>query len=326
MRWIALLLVCGGFGLPQLRAHPAAEASLQASRPAGPAPPGAPVVSEAIATQVMLDRAGFSPGEIDGKPGSNLKRALAAFQASRGLEPTGALDDMTYERLEDDSGRQAPLVTYTITDADITGPFTPDIPADLVEQATFAALDYQSPLEALGERFHASPSLLKALNPAATFTKADESLAVPNVDPYPSIPDPAGVTLFVTRVTSALTLEDAGHQVIFHAPVTSGSRHDPLPVGTWKVNGVQKNPEFHYNPALFWDANPAHSKARLAPGPNNPAGTVWIDISKEHYGIHGTPEPSRIGHVESHGCVRLTNWDAQRVAAMVKPGTKVVFR
>jgi lipoprotein-anchoring transpeptidase ErfK/SrfK len=137
---------------------------------------------------------------------------------------------------------------------------------------------------------------------------------------------PGSVTIVVTRATSALTLQEAGGRVVFHAPVTSGSRHDPLPIGTWKVTGVQQQPSFRYNPALFWDADPAHSKATLPPGPNNPVGTVWIDLSKEHYGIHGTPEPSQIGHAASHGCVRLTNWDAQRVAAVVTPGTKVVFR
>jgi lipoprotein-anchoring transpeptidase ErfK/SrfK len=108
--------------------------------------------------------------------------------------------------------------------------------------------------------------------------------------------------------------------------VTSGSTHDPLPIGTWKVNGVQRNPKFHYNPDLFWDATPGDRKATLQPGPNNPVGVVWIDLSKPHYGIHGSPEPSNIGHVESHGCVRLTNWDADRVARWVKAGTQVVFR
>jgi len=317
------MLALGILGSPQLRAQRATGGSPQAPLDDRP---GAPVLSEVLAAQVMLDRVGFSPGEIDGQQGSNLKRALAAFQASRGLTPTGAIDDGTYQRLQQDSGNQPPLVSYGITDADVAGPFTPDIPADLIEKARFAGLDYQSPLEALSERFHANPSLLKALNPEATFTKAGEPLAVPNVTASASIADLSGVTVVVTRATSALTLEDAAGRVIFHAPVTSGSHHDPLPIGTWRVNGVQQNPEFHYNPALFWDANPTHSKARLAPGPNNPVGTVWIDISKEHYGIHGTPEPSKIGHVESHGCVRLTNWDAQRVAAMVKPGTTVIFR
>ena len=109
------------------------------------------------------------------------------------------------------------------------------------------------------------------------------------------------------------------------APVTSGSEHDPLPIGNWKVAAVQRNPKFHYNPDLFWDANPAHSKATLPPGPNSPVGVLWIGLDKEHYGIHGTAEPSTIGHTTSHGCVRLTNWDAVRLAGLVKPGTPVIF-
>jgi len=123
-----------------------------------------------------------------------------------------------------------------------------------------------------------------------------------------------------------LTVEDATGNLLFHAPVTSGSEHDPLPIGNWKVTVVQRMPVFNYNPDLFWDANPTHSKARIPSGPNNPVGVLWIDLSKEHYGIHGTPEPSRIGHVQSHGCVRLTNWDAARVAQWARPGTPVVFR
>jgi lipoprotein-anchoring transpeptidase ErfK/SrfK len=286
----------------------------------------APVVSETVAVQVMLDRARFSPGEIDGRQGINLKRALMAFQSAEHLQATGKLDQATWQRLTERSGNQPALIGYSVTDADIAGPFTPMIPSDLLEQSKLDALGYQSPLEALSERFHVSPALLKTLNPGATFFKAGESLTVTNVQ-APAAPVISGtVTLNVTRSTSALTLEDDSGHVILHAPVTSGSQHDPLPIGTWKVTGVQQNPAFHYNPALFWDADPSHSKAKLQPGPNNPVGTVWIDISKEHYGIHGTPSPSTIGHVESHGCVRLTNWDAQRVAALVKPGTKVVFR
>jgi lipoprotein-anchoring transpeptidase ErfK/SrfK len=109
------------------------------------------------------------------------------------------------------------------------------------------------------------------------------------------------------------------------APVTVGSEHDPLPLGTWKVSGIQHDPTFFYNPDLFWDADPSHAKAKIPPGPNNPVGLVWIDINKEHYGLHGTPEPSRVGYTESHGCVRLTNWDAVKLAGLVKPGTRVVF-
>ncbi len=129
----------------------------------------------------------------------------------------------------------------------------------------------------------------------------------------------------VRESSSDLDVTDASGRVVMYAPVTTGSENDPLPIGEWKVKGVQFNPKFHYNPELFWDADPTHSKTVLAPGPNNPVGLVWIDLSKPHYGIHGTPEPSTVGRTESHGCIRLTNWDALKLAGLVKPGTKVVF-
>jgi len=302
----------------------------------------ASVVNDILAAQVALDRAGFSPGEIDGRAGRNLQRALTAFQKEHQLPATGHLDDATWKQLTGTSGGVSPLVEYAITDADLAGPFTANIPPTLPEQATLDALNYRSTLETLAERVHSSPALLQQLNPQATFKQAGERVMVPNVAatgaPAPVAVGtsgktgaaPAGnvgsVTVFVTKSTSALTIEDAGGHVLFHAAVTTGSEHDPLPIGTWKVNGVQRNPKFHYNPDLFWDATPGDLKATIPPGPNNPVGVLWIDLSKPHYGIHGTPEPSKIGHVESHGCVRLTNWDAERVAQWVKPGTRVVFR
>jgi lipoprotein-anchoring transpeptidase ErfK/SrfK len=297
------------------------------------APPGVPVINEVLATQVALDRSGFSPGEIDGRAGRNLQRALAAFQSSHQLPATGKIDDPTWKQLTATAGDLPPLVDYTITDADVAGPFTPDIPRELPDQAALDALNYRTPLEALGERFHSSPALLQQLNPGAMFQRAGEHLMVPNVvsssgpgSSPPAASPASNIKVVVTKSTSALTIEDGSGRVLFHAPVTSGSTHDPLPIGTWKVNGVQRNPKFHYNPELFWDATPGDRKATLQPGPNNPVGIVWIDLSKPHYGIHGTPEPSNIGHVESHGCVRLTNWDADRVAQWAKAGTQVVFR
>ena len=290
----------------------------------------APPPDDVLALQVMLDRAGFSPGEIDGRAGSNLRRALSAFQQAHDLRVTGRPDEETRARLTERAGSQPPLISYEITDADVAGPFTPAIPADLVEQSKLERLGYTSTLEALAEKYHSSQQLLRRLNPDATFDRAGERLMVPNVavaDPLAPAPGERPAALIaVTKATNALTVEDQDGRVIFFAPATTGSQHDPLPVGEWKVTGVQRMPPFHYNPQLFWDANPKHSKARLAPGPNNPVGVLWIDITKEHYGIHGTPEPSRIGHVQSHGCVRLTNWDVQRVAQWARTGTRVVFR
>jgi lipoprotein-anchoring transpeptidase ErfK/SrfK len=198
----------------------------------------------------------------------------------------------------------------------------------MMAKAKLERLGYTSALEALAERFHASPALLRQLNPAATFA-AGESIRVPNVvivdEGRPPAPPPAGLIVTVSKSLSTLTITDAAGAVLLHAPVTSGSEHDPLPIGKWTVTAVSRNPSFQYNPDLFWDANPAHAKAKIPPGPNNPVGVVWIDLSKEHYGIHGTPEPSQVGHTTSHGCVRLTNWDALRVAALVTKGTPVHF-
>jgi lipoprotein-anchoring transpeptidase ErfK/SrfK len=297
---------------------------------------------DSYAAQVALDRAGFSPGVIDGKPGSNTDRALRAFQQAQGLAPTGELDTATSSRLG--AALTNPTSTYSISAEDVAGPFAATIPTDMVKKASLPALSYTSVKEMLAERFHTSPAMLDRLNPKATYKQGDV-INVPNVEPYlvtganataganAPKPDAARATapkpdvvVIVTDKTKTLTVQDAAGNVILHAPVTTGSANDPLPIGEWKVNGVQRNPTFNYNPDLFWDANPKHTKAKIAPGPNNPVGTVWIDLSKEHYGIHGTPEPSRIGHTESHGCIRLTNWDAARVASLVAPGTKVILR
>ena len=301
---------------------------LSQEQPAGPRPVA--VATDVLTAQIMLDRAGFSPGEIDGRQGTNLRRALAAFQRAHALPVTGRIDETTWTTLIERAGGAPPLVTYVLSEADLAGPFTPDIPRDLMAQAALETLGYTSALEFLAEKFHASPRLLASLNEGATFDRVGDRILVPNVmaiDPLALLPGAKPeARIVVSKATSALTVEDPSGQVLFHAPVTTGSKHDPLPLGTWKVTGVHHNPPFHYNPDLFWDANPSHAKARIAPGPNNPVGTVWIDLTKEHFGIHGTPEPGRIGHVESHGCVRLTNWDAQEVAQWARPGTQVVFK
>jgi lipoprotein-anchoring transpeptidase ErfK/SrfK len=306
--------------------------------------------SPELALQVALDRAGFSPGEIDGRPGAITKRALAAFQKERGLPQTAEPDEATWAALGVAPGNADQVVTqYVITPEDVKGPFTEQIPEDMMEKAQLPSLGYTGVLEALGERFHIAPGLLKALNPDAAFA-AGTPIVVPAVSAAPPPPPTAsrdrargarrgsppsgatgtsgrdaGVTVSVSKAAEALTVRDGAGRVIMFAPVTVGSEHDPLPLGQWKVTGVSRNPPFNYNPDLFWDADPAHTRARLPGGPNNPVGTVWVDLDREHYGIHGTPEPGRISYRQSHGCVRLTNWDAEKLASLVKPGTPVLF-
>ena len=274
-----------------------------------------------LRAQILLDRAHFSPGEIDGRGGSNTRRAISGFQASRDLPVTGTLDDATWAALNQDL--QPALVSYTLTDADAAGPFEP-IPADMMEKAKLPALGYTSVQEAMGEKFHASPALLAKLNPGAALT-VGEQVIVPNVLAVAS-DLPKADKVVVDKSDATVSLVDAAGRTFAQFPATMGSVHDPLPLGVWTIQGVGNNPTFRYNPALFWDANPKHSKATIPAGPNNPVGVVWVDLSKEHYGIHGTPEPAKIGKTASHGCIRLTNWDALTLAHSVGPGTPALLQ
>ena len=296
-------------------------------------PRAAPLESlDTMALQVALDRAGVSPGVIDGAPGTNTRAAVTLFQRAAGLPLTGEPDVPTRDALR---VGDRPTVAVEITAADAGGPFTPSIPADLAQQGALEALRYTSIVELLAERFHTTPALLHRLNPLARFA-AGETIDVPNVQPL-TLPPPAtrrdapGVhagqtgTVVVTKGSGQLVVLDADGRLLFAAPVTTGSEHDPLPLGEWRVTDVYLMPVFHYNPALFWDADPAHAQTVIKPGPNNPVGVLWIDLNREHYGLHGTPEPSSVGRSTSHGCVRLTNWDALRLAEFVAPRTRVVF-
>ena len=211
---------------------------------------------------------------------------------------------------------------YTVSAQDVEGPFTP-VPASMEAQARMQTLGYASALEALAERFHASPALLRGLNPKVNFGQPGQILNVPNVL---TMPPGTAARVVVSKGESSVRALDASGKLLAFYVATVGSEHDPLPIGEWKIPGVARNPKFHYNPELFWDAKSTDARATIPPGPNNPVGVVWIDLSKEHYGIHGTPEPDRVGHAYSHGCIRLTNWDAAELASMVKPNTPATLQ
>jgi len=276
--------------------------------------------SAVLRAQILLDRANYSSGEIDGFYGKNMRGTVIAFQKEHGLPDNGLVGPETWQILNTDG---APVVTpYTIVEEDTSGPFA-KIPGDMQTKAALPALNYESPLEALAEKFHCSPKTLEALNPGKQFDKPGETILAPNVA---STAAPQASKVVVDGSTGSVSALDAGGKVIARFAATIGSRHDPLPKGTWKILGVRRQPEFHYNPALFWDSDNRDAKATIAAGPNNPVGIVWISLSKPHYGIHGTPEPSKIGYTQSHGCIRLTNWDAWKLADMVKPGTPAILK
>lgn len=276
-----------------------------------------PVVMRA---QILLDRAHFSPGEIDSRYGDNLRVAIEGYRANHHLPPSRDVDVSMWTQLDSDSA--PPVVEHTLTAKEVEGPFQ-KVPADMMEQAKLDRLGYSSVQEKLGERFHVNPKVLEELNPGKDLAKEGETILVPNVER--GAVKPAG-HVEVSKDRRTVTAFDASGEVLAQYPATIGSEHDPLPIGDWKVTIVQENPLFNYNPELFWDAKATQSKATIQPGPNNPVGLVWIGLTKEHYGIHGTPEPGLIGHAESHGCVRLTNWDALELAGMVKRNTPVLMR
>ena len=323
-----------------------------AAKPASPAEAsGKPAASpKAIAldmttlhVQVILDKLNFAPGVLDGKGGQSLVAALKGFQESRGLPVTGRVDSTTLHALYPYRGWR-PTKTLALDASVLAGPFTNPLPKDPAEQAKLPALGYRDAMEALAERFHTTPATLVALNPPGTRLAAGALIVFPNALPgsrdYKAgdpawratltslnvdANQPTAARVMVSKSQGVLKVYDAQDRLVAQFPATMGSEHDPLPIGTWKIQGISQNPKFHYNPDLFWDAKASAEKATLPPGPNNSVGVAWIDLSKPHYGIHGTPEPSTIGRAESHGCIRLANWDVARLSLMVKAGVPAVF-
>ena len=270
---------------------------------------------------VMLNNAHASPGAIDGSSGKNTLKAIASFQQMNGLKPTGTLTQETWDALLAKQGSKPAFVEYTITEADLKGPYAASIPHDYALQAKMKGLYYTRVTEMLSEKFHMDEDFLKKLNPKATFKKAGEKLVVANI--RNEVPE--DIHLIVAhKGAKQLYLFNSRNQMIGSFPATIGSSDTPSPTGKYKVTGVAPNPWYSYSPSNFVQGKNTKPLS-LPPGPNGPVGNIWIGLSKKSFGIHGTPNPSAISKTASHGCIRLTNWDANDLGKKVKSGVTVKF-
>ena len=274
---------------------------------------------QVLAVQILLDRARHSPGVIDGAMGGNTRRAISAYQNANGLAVTGEVTQDLIDRLTQAHSSDL-FQTYTITSSDVSGPFR-NVPSGMTGQAAMEKITYETPAEMLAEKFHMAQSFLRALNPGADFGSAGTEILV--VKPGSESLQPKVKRIEVSKSSNELRAFDSSGNLVATYPTTVGSSFHPSPNDTLEVLAVAHDPTYHFDPeGRSWGPD---EKLTIAAGPNNPVGVVWIDLSRDGYGIHGTPEPRLIGKTSSHGCVRLTNWDARELGKAVDKGTTVTF-
>ena len=336
---LSLILAAAATAQPATSPDPTAAAKAQW---VPPGTPGSSINAGVFQAQVLLDVAGFPAGVIDGRKGSSFKTAIRGFQKSRGLEESGNLDQPTRRALLENNRPSTAMIK--LSPDQVAGPFVYPFPKKPEAQAALKAMSYRNMLEKVAEEFHTTPDAIVTLNGPTARIGAGQTLRLPNVVPasrdYAGAKDkqamllnlfnvqggaPKGKSIVVDKSEGVLRVLDASDRIIAQFPVTTGSGYDPLPLGKWKVTTYAFLPPFHYQPDLFWDVADDKEEQKLPPGPNGPVGVAWLDLTKDHYGIHGTPEPQTIGKTQSHGCLRLTNWDVVRVSNMLQPGFSAVF-
>lgn len=274
--------------------------------------------------QILLDQARFSPGAIDGRWGTNTEQALKAFQRKNDLEATGSVDEKTWDKLTE-AAKNGVIEEYEIAKSDVEGPFVEEIPSGFKEKAELDKLAYTSPSELLAEKFHMAEEFLKLLNPDADFSEAGTKIKVARVREKGL--DGKVARIEVHKDDASVRAFGKDGKLLAYYPATIGSEATPAPSGTFKISRVAIEPVYTYDPKkLDFPGVDADKAFDIAPGPNNPVGMVWIDLDHEGYGLHGTPDPTKIGHTTSHGCVRMTNWDALELADAVSKGVEVAFK
>lgn len=323
LKTFQVALVCGCALLaPAVANALTADQVNQASRPAAAKSKVTRPNASIVKAQVLLARQGVSPGEIDGLDGDNYRKAIDQFRRRENLGIGEIIDAPTWQALKGDGS--ADIVSdYEITNEDIKTRFIRRIPHDYARQARMKRLGYRNAQEMFAERFHMSEGLLRVINPRTHYRKRGETLHVVSVGRI--APSDEARTVEADKTNGMVRALDATGKVIGLYPATIGSEDTPSPEGELQVIRVVKNPTYHYDPVKNFQQGKNKRRLVLPRGPNNPVGTVWIELSKPTFGIHGTPEPSKISKASSHGCVRLTNWDAEELAQLVRPGTTVRF-
>ncbi|QIK79739.1 murein L,D-transpeptidase [Sphingomonas piscis] len=356
LRWSAGAIAAASAALAFAQSDKQAAAQPAAGGSKGAAAGNASSVDNRLLhAQVLLDTAGFSSGVIDGRSGSALKQALHGFQEARGLKRSGELDKPTIQALL--QANRPAVVQVKLTPDDVQGRFIYPFPSKPEEQAKLPFMGYRNMLEKLAERYHTTPATIVALNGPEAKIGVGATLKLPNVVPasrdYGGADgkqaqllnllnidgnQPQGNFIVVDKSDGVLRVYQGdanaasgkggkmSGKLVAQFPVTTGSSHDPLPLGNWKATTYSFLPPFNYQPDLFWDVSDDKADQKLPAGPNGPVGVAWLDLTKEHYGIHGTPEPQTVSKTESHGCLRLTNWDVVRLSRMLKPGFTAVFK
>src|ERR1700736_4037459 len=321
IRWLVAIIFLGWLVFPAAGASLDAAAINNAEFRSKP-PSEDKIDAAVVKAQVLLDRAQFSPGEIDGKLGENAQKALRAFAEVKGLTSEKALTPEVWAALAQIS-KDPVIAEYTISKNDVKGPFLEKLPAKMEDMKGLKALSYTSPREAIAEKFHMSEGLLTALNPGKKFDKAGETIFVTNV---PSKQPKLTIgRIEIDKSGQTVKAFDRSGALIAFFPATVGSEEKPTPSGTLKVVSADVNPNYRYNPDYKFKSVKFKKAFTIKPGPNNPVGSYWVGLSAEGDGIHGTPDPSKVSKSESHGCVRLTNWDVGLLGKNIKKGTPVVF-